>query len=269
MPPRYRLKMNMKLTFKSLWACGSGLGSGAIQRLVLRDLDGQPMVPGSTLKGVLRDATTKLAVALDHQGHLSPHEIGDFTPVDSHKSPVDRLFGGVRDGGRIRVSNGSWAKAAGAEGKDTEEAYEPRSTVRHRVSLERILNTARPGHLFTQEMILNSEGESPTTDDEAAAESFWSFEIRGSHPLLVYSRGEFPMPYEYALLTAGALAMERLGGQRSTGLGEILCEPMELRWAPPGEPFQSFDVEAALSVLADLGDPEMYEMYAEEAGVPV
>ena len=50
-----------EIEFFSNWHCGSGLAAGAdVDALVIKDKNGLPYVPGRTMKGLLRDASSAL-----------------------------------------------------------------------------------------------------------------------------------------------------------------------------------------------------------------
>ncbi|MDD4191711.1 MAG: RAMP superfamily CRISPR-associated protein [Mangrovibacterium sp.] len=50
-----------QITFFSEWHCGSGLTSGSdLDQLVIKDRDGFPMIPGKTLKGLLKEAAEEI-----------------------------------------------------------------------------------------------------------------------------------------------------------------------------------------------------------------
>ncbi|GMV38836.1 MAG: hypothetical protein AMXMBFR64_05520 [Myxococcales bacterium] len=52
----------LRVAFSSFWLCGSGRGDGpGADELPITTRDGLPFVPGKTLRGVLRDAFSRLA----------------------------------------------------------------------------------------------------------------------------------------------------------------------------------------------------------------
>ncbi|GAB4142814.1 MAG: hypothetical protein Kow0040_31900 [Thermogutta sp.] len=78
LPERFRVR----LTMESDWHVGSGMGRpGNVDRLITRDADDLPCVPGKTLHGIWRDACERLCLALDDG------RPGKWTAL------VDRLFG--------------------------------------------------------------------------------------------------------------------------------------------------------------------------------
>ncbi|MCZ7659384.1 MAG: RAMP superfamily CRISPR-associated protein [Xanthobacteraceae bacterium] len=75
------------------WCVGSGSGrQGALDSVVERDSDGLPYVPGTTLRGLWRDAGEQVAFALDHDA--TDGRAGDPAGV---RGPwcvlLDHLFG--------------------------------------------------------------------------------------------------------------------------------------------------------------------------------
>ena len=55
-----------EIEFFSNWHCGSGLAAGAdVDALVIKDKDGLPYIPGRTIKGLLREATSTLSDDLE------------------------------------------------------------------------------------------------------------------------------------------------------------------------------------------------------------
>lgn len=56
-------KTTLSISFVSAWHVGSGLGDGAIADAVLnRDANGLPWLPGTAIKGALREASWRLAL---------------------------------------------------------------------------------------------------------------------------------------------------------------------------------------------------------------
>ncbi len=55
------MDINYRITFHSLWHCGSGESKGAdLDALVIRDKFGLPYIPGKTIKGLIKDGMTTL-----------------------------------------------------------------------------------------------------------------------------------------------------------------------------------------------------------------
>lgn len=55
------MDLKYKITFHSLWHCGSGESKGAdLDNLVIKDERGLPFIPGKTIKGLVRDGMETL-----------------------------------------------------------------------------------------------------------------------------------------------------------------------------------------------------------------
>ncbi len=51
------MKIRYKIEFFSQWHCGSGTSAGAdVDELVVKDFNGMPLLPGKTVKGLVREA---------------------------------------------------------------------------------------------------------------------------------------------------------------------------------------------------------------------
>ncbi|UCZ57702.1 RAMP superfamily CRISPR-associated protein [Desulfurispirillum indicum] len=79
----------VQVTFFSDWHCGSGTTGGAdLDLLVIKDMNGLPILPGKTLKGLLREAAQLLQTSSDSGQHM-----------------VDSLFGTPETAGALHVEN--------------------------------------------------------------------------------------------------------------------------------------------------------------------
>ncbi len=60
--------LKYKIQFFSDWHCGSGLAAGAdVDALAIKDKDGFPIIPGKTIKGLVREAIETIGSADEHQ----------------------------------------------------------------------------------------------------------------------------------------------------------------------------------------------------------
>ena len=213
-----RLDLCYEIVWKGRWHIGSGYQSAVADRL-LRRMGGvkrYPFVPGSQLKGVLRHQCERLALALGFEA-INPHAVTPedekalvthFTPLTNSKLIVDRLFGSRYQGECLFVTN---AMPVSSDGEKT-------TSVQTRTAMDRVTGTVMEQRLFTTELVeveINLQGQ-----------------IRGRHPAGVLTQYEGEFPYEYALLVAGILSLETLGGDKSTGLGrcEVKLEGDKLCW---------------------------------------
>ena len=212
-----RLDLSYRIAWQGRWHVGSGYQSAAADRHQRRwGGDGQPFVPGSQIKGVLRHQCERLAAALN-LGTVDPHagtEERDrrltehFQPLAKSCLLIDRLFGTRYQGECLFVTN--------AVPVDSNRCSA--TAVEARTAIDRVTGTARERHLFTTELV----------DGEVDLRG----QIRARHPAGVLTQDDDDLPYEYALLVAGVLSLDTLGGDKSVGLGRcnMSIEPESLRW---------------------------------------
>ena len=112
----HHITIDLKIAFDSKWHCGSGEGGLLTDRLISRDSRDRPYIPGSTLKGVVRESCEKLSRSLGFPDPCDPHKEdlvvnpGIFLPLSEARSPVDRVFGNKYEEGRlINVGANRWA----------------------------------------------------------------------------------------------------------------------------------------------------------------
>jgi CRISPR/Cas system CSM-associated protein Csm3 (group 7 of RAMP superfamily) len=196
---RHNIGLELTVCFKSKWHAGSGESSFVTDRLIGRDAQNRPYIPGSTLKGVIRESCEKLSRTLGFPAPLDPHETEEFSeafaPLNMLESPVDRIFGNKYQSGNL------FFRDARLEG------YPPYRSLREqsRICKYRRLGTARDQHLFSTQY---------------AAPMTFKTRIDGHHEILAFLFEEHP-PFAYCLLIAGIMATDRLGGDKSTGSGQI------------------------------------------------
>ena len=232
-----RLDLCYEIVWNGRWHIGSGYQSAVADRLLRRmgGVKGDPFVPGSQLKGVLRYQCERLALALDLEA-INPHAVtrddeqnllAHFTPLANSKLIVDRLFGSRYQGECLFVTN-AMPVSSNAENK---------AVVQTRTAMDRVTGTVMEQHLFTTELVeaeINLRGR-----------------IRGRHPAGVLTQYDNGFPYEYALLVAGILSLETLGGDKSTGLGrcKVKLEGDQLCWND-----DSIGQDDALQSFRDLNE---------------
>ena len=245
-----RLDLRYRIAWHGRWHVGSGHQSATADRLQRRwdsqGGDSAPFVPGSQIKGMLRHNCERLAVALGLEA-VDPHsgaEAGDrslvahFSPLAKSDLLIDRLFGSRYQGECLFVTNAL----------PTVSATETPTAVAARTAIDRVTGTVREHHLFTTEVV------------EKDVDLHGS--IRARHPDGVLTQDGKGFPYEYALLLAGVLSMETLGGDRNIGLGrcEISLEPDSLRWND-----QFISVDDALRCFAEREWADMLGLLREAA----
>jgi CRISPR/Cas system CSM-associated protein Csm3 (group 7 of RAMP superfamily) len=240
-----RLNVDYRIAWESDWHAGSGEGSAGIDRLVQRRTCGcgrrLPFVPGAQLKGVLRHQCERLAAVLGCEV-VPPHQVGreiapellkHFRPLRGSGLLIDRLFGSRFQGECLFVEDAL---------PESEEDWPARA--HGRTSIDRLSRTARDRTLFVSEVV-------------AGGGRALRGRIRARHPAGTLSLYDGDFPLEYALLLAGLLTLDSLGGSRSSGLGVCRVDVPDgkVKWNDDRVPVQialsSFS-EKEWSLLLDL-----------------
>src|SRR5437588_6645706 len=101
--PNDRLKIEYDLTFSTPFHFGTGIREGLIDRTVVRDDGGYLYVPGSTIKGVLRERCEQLARLYNQPGIASPHNAKAAVQQLGSRKPsmVTRIFGSHNVAGKL------------------------------------------------------------------------------------------------------------------------------------------------------------------------
>ncbi|GIW92214.1 MAG: hypothetical protein KatS3mg110_0255 [Pirellulaceae bacterium] len=224
-----RLDIHYCIVWESWWHAGSGFGTAATDRLVQRlgGLTGIPFIPGSHVKGVLRHTCERLAATLGLDC-IAPHAttpeqqqklVEHFRPLAASQLVVDRLFGSRFQGECLFVSHALplGLRNANPDPEPRTIRFSPaRTTTRSRTSIDRATRTVREGHLFSTEI----------TDVQHCLEG----EIRARHAPELLTQYEESVPYEYGLLVLALLSIDRLGGDKSLGMGRCRIQITDLEW---------------------------------------
>jgi CRISPR/Cas system CSM-associated protein Csm3 (group 7 of RAMP superfamily) len=229
---------------------GTGLRNGLVHRAVARDAEDFLYVPGSTLKGALRDRCAQLARLFDMQV-ASPHT-GAIAEANSDANIVARIFGTRFRPGHIYFDDAQLVEEDRelfrTDSRELQDRFRARQTEkRTQVSLSRLTRTARPGLLYSSEYGIRNlrfEGSIVGVLDGA--------------PLYDLSPGTYPL----LLLVAGLLSLDHLGGNRSAGAGRISCEISDQQVQVNQQPLS---VAALLDELPYL-EEEFYALWREEVG---
>jgi CRISPR/Cas system CSM-associated protein Csm3 (group 7 of RAMP superfamily) len=194
----HNIRLDLEIAFQSRWHAGSGEGSFATDRLTRRDASNRPYVPASTLKGIVRQSCEKIARTLDFPNPSDPHRMDwvKCPEVAQHglqASPIDLLFGTKQAPGELYFRDACPADEA------VESPFTWIRAARHRV-----LGTAKDKHLF---------------GTQYCPPQRFKTRVDGWHRELVTWGGPNDLPHAYCLLIIGILAVERIGGDKSTGAG--------------------------------------------------
>lgn len=205
---RERVRIEYQITFEAPFHCGTGQPAGLIDRSVQRDVDGFLVVPGSTLKGAVRERCERLARLLGLEV-ISPHAPQGLMQFRPNSGPVQALFGSRMQPGTLFFDDAKlsaeWRDFFQPQNAPSLETVYRRWQVEERtqVSLSRRTGTARPNALFTSEYGIRGL----TFDGQI-------YGMIQDCPL-VDQEGTFAL----VLLVAGLLAVDCLGGHRSAGAG--------------------------------------------------
>lgn len=235
----HKIKLDISINLTSRWHAGAGEGSLTVDRNIRRDSFNKPYIPGSTLKGIIRESCERLSRTLGLGEPSDPHDsnIQDknlFGPIELSTHPVDALFGNKYEGSDLFVRN---AKLAFGNKIGTFELA--------RTSISRARRTSRDGHLF------NSEYAQPC---------IFRTSINGFHRNLVSELGV--LPFAYSILIAGILNIDRIGSDKSTGCGAVEFKLEEIAYND-----RIISPEEALTFLSDTELADYYELCREELEV--
>ncbi len=226
---KHSIKLKLRINFESKWHMGSGEGGLHAGRLIRRDARNWPYIPGSTLKGVVRESCERLSRTLEFPEPIDPHDtdlstLGAFEPIKMARSPVDRLFGNHYEGANLFFRDARL------------ETPPPYGFLKYqsRVCKYRILGTAREKHLFSSEYAEPLE---------------FKTSIEGWHDNLA-TFDESDPPFAYCLFITGIMTVERLGGEKSIGCGRLRITFDSIEWNQ-----KTLSVEEVFDYL----DPELYK----------
>lgn len=248
------------LTFQSGFHCGTGLRQGMLHRGVVRDADGFLYVPGSTMKGTLRDHATQIARFLGLDGRV-PHiasstqavnrgDPGALAEFATTNTSVFRIFGSRYRPGTLCFDDALLCQEqreffcpSTKQAKQTERFLAQQVEVRTRVSMSRITGTAH------RHMLFSSEYGAPGMQFEGSI-SGW---LEG---LPVVS--DASVSYSLLLLLAALASLTHIGSGKSAGLGKVSCSLTSLK-------INSQEmIDKVIHWLGLLTDFEYYSLVAEE-----
>lgn len=226
------------LTFKTPFHCGTGLRVGLIDRTVVRDHDGYLYIPGSTIKGVLREQCERLACLFEDDADekktlrslTNPHNermalLGRGRPL----SMVTRIFGSQSVAGQLFFDDARQTEQQkrpyerGRRGESREEAAQRKrayqglqTDIATQVRIDRPSRTAVGGALYTSEFGMRDQSFAGT--------------ISGWLECLPMTDLKEQPTYSLLLLLLSIHLLERIGSNKSSGKGQCECTITELRY---------------------------------------
>lgn len=229
-----RIQIDYTLEFTTPFHFGTGIRTGLIDRSVKRDPNGYLYVPGSSLKGVMRETCERLLhlylpnnLNTNRPIIVSPHDAtGDFQDFSGSFTPITRIFGSRIEPGRLRFDDAYQPDLTQYDGNDHRNSEHIGKYKRVQTSISTQVRIDRPTRTAVTEALYTSEfGVSGLT---------FAGHIRGwleCYPASFQQSTDLPdntlvgtPTYSLLLLLAGLCMMERLGGNKSTGKGVCRCE---------------------------------------------
>lgn len=179
------------IRFESDFHIGSGVGkAGYIDSLFVKDSDGNPVIPGQTLKGIIKDSCKRIANSFG-------------IPCQNNRKctcPICEIFGRASRPGKYLFS------PAYLKTKKEDKEYKE-YPIRKRTSIDRQTGTAKEHALFSTEV---------------APQNFeFEFLIK---PKPTYYSNPHKLELNLLILKAGILWTMEIGGNRRRGLGRCRME---------------------------------------------
>lgn len=213
-----RIQLKYRLRFTTPFHCGTGLRSGFIDRPVVRDGRDNVYVPGSTFKGALREHCQQLSrfYTSEDDSEVCQQKLSMQTPV----TMVTRIFGSRNRPGLLffddarQVEEEGWQYESKGWIQSRDKYRSTQTDVHMQVRLDRPTQTTIPETLSTSEFGLK--------------ELFLYGSICGWLTCTALAGIEGEPSYSLLLLLAGLCMLTQLGGSKSTGKGQCVCEVIQL-----------------------------------------
>lgn len=227
-----RIHLTYDLAFQAPFHCGTGLRAGLLDRTIVRDHNGKLYVPGSTIKGNVREQCELLArlyEELDEERKMiaSPHdEKIALLALGRPRTMITRIFGSHNTPGLLNFNDARQEESP--ERRERKQSLSPQereeelqrdklsdiqTEVYTQARLDRLTRTAVEGALYTSEF--GGKG------------NLFKGSITGWLECLEVEEGG--ATYSLLLLLAGLHMVERLGANKSVGRGRCTCTVTGLR----------------------------------------
>lgn len=232
-----KVRVEFCIQFASSFHMGTGMRRTLIHRTIARKRDGSLVIPGSTVKGVLRARCEQIASMFNLQV-IEPHVVGATALAATTRTIVDDVFGSRFSPGTLFFDDLSLDPDQEKFFGSSRNLLSPleQSELRTRIALSRKTGAAKTGHLFTSE------------------NGYRGLKFTGTvygflQPPIVGVTG---LPYSLVLLVAGMTGLDRLGSGRSIGIGECTVTIASITVAQ-----QRYTKEAVLQSIQEL---EYYDL---------
>ena len=225
-------RFSIRLTMLSDWHIGSGAGRhGSIDKLLDRDGDGLPYTPASSLRGIWRDATERLALGLD-----DGVENGNWTGL------VNLIFGSQPG---LSKKGDKKTRPVGGCISFGDLKFPPvfRRKLAHSAALKNALTFVKPG-------VMIEKNSGRAKDDHLRFEEMGRtgavFTVDGHIDLGKNLPEDLHAPAK-ALLVAAARLVERIGGKRRRGAGRCKLDVC----------LSELKLDKAIKILKETGNIEL------------
>jgi len=206
-----QIDLTYQLEFKSPFHCGTGLANGLIHRTVVRDREGYFYVPGSTIKGVLRESCEQIAQVCGLSVRDPHDEKKALKAFFEMPNIVERIFGSQYQESPLFFDNAimtdetkSFFDASPGKAGKKKYIFMQKET-RTQTCISRRTRTVKEGALYTSEFGVPSV-------------SFVG-KVYGTLEGIPNELSDLPGTYPLFLLVSGIRITERIGANRSTGMG--------------------------------------------------
>jgi CRISPR/Cas system CMR subunit Cmr4 (Cas7 group RAMP superfamily) len=221
-----RIQLTYKLTFKTPFHMGTGLRVGLIDRTIVRDHNNYLYVPGSTIKGVLREQCEQLAHLYEEldpdmdEAIASPHDDRKaLWALGRYNQPtmITRIFGSQSSPGRLFFDDARQPEddknrydSPEREEKGRGKYKSLQTDLATQVRIDRLSRTAASSALYTSEFGIK---DLSFVGSIAGWLECTPIEVQPDSPT-----------YSLLLLLTGLRLLEKIGGNKSTGKGQCRCE---------------------------------------------
>lgn len=223
-----RIQIQYELTFRTPFHCGTGIRAGLVDRTVVRDNEDYLYIPGSTIKGVVREYCEQLErtfeeldprlrerVASPHDARMALYDLGTTITM------ITRIFGSSMQPGQLFFDDACQSKedkrAYDNESEDGKGRYiGSQIDLYTQVRLNRPTRTAVRGALYTSEYGVKG--------------LVFHGSINGCLECMPISEVPDGPTYSLLLLLAGLYMIECIGGNKSSGKGRCSCKIIQLQF---------------------------------------
>lgn len=255
-----RIQISYDLLFLTPFHCGTGLSSSALDRTVIRDAQNYLYVPGSTIKGAVRETCERLERSYqpddlpDYESVASPHDTERaLYDLGTRSTMTARIFGSRSNPGLLHFEDARQNEEQKRYYKsgDASDRYKRAQTDDYtQVRMNRLTRTAVPGALYSSEF-----GVKGLSFKGAIAGWLRCQPLEGAE--------EDGPTYSLLLLLAGLHLIESIGGNKSTGKGLCSCQITSVtlnsvayareRWQPW---FDDLDALSLYALVAETSEEE-------------